>query len=60
MPSPLRGTAGRRELFRYPVLTGLDGPDVAIHARVVTGTADGPTLTLDVGFVVGRPRRSAS
>ncbi|MER6174344.1 succinylglutamate desuccinylase/aspartoacylase family protein [Streptosporangium sp. NPDC001681] len=46
MPSPLRGTAGRRELFRYPVLTDLDGSDVAIHAHVVTGTADGPTLTL--------------
>ncbi|WP_326640789.1 hypothetical protein OG884_37270 [Streptosporangium sp. NBC_01755] len=52
MSSPLRGAAGRRELFRYPVPTDLDGSDVAIHAHVVTG--------MDIRFVIGRPRRSAS
>ncbi|MEV4095655.1 succinylglutamate desuccinylase/aspartoacylase family protein [Streptosporangium saharense] len=46
MPSPLRGAPGRRELLRWPVLTDLDGSEVALHAHVVTGTEDGPTLTL--------------
>ncbi|MFI1196396.1 succinylglutamate desuccinylase/aspartoacylase family protein [Micromonospora sp. NPDC020750] len=44
--APLRTRAGEREILRFPVLTDLDGSELAIHAHVVTGTADGPTLTL--------------
>ncbi|WP_406074657.1 succinylglutamate desuccinylase/aspartoacylase family protein [Micromonospora sp. NBC_01638] len=44
--TPLRAPAGERRLFRFPVLTDLDGSELAIHAHAVTGAADGPTLTL--------------
>ncbi|MEU5949412.1 succinylglutamate desuccinylase/aspartoacylase family protein [Micromonospora sp. NPDC047465] len=44
--TPLRAPAGENRLLRFPVLTDLDGSELAIHAHVITGTADGPTLTL--------------
>ena len=47
--TPLRGPAGERQLLRFPVLTDLDGSQLAIHAHVLTGTVDGPTLTLVSG-----------
>ncbi|MER7130361.1 hypothetical protein [Streptosporangium saharense] len=66
MPSPLRGTAGRREPLRRPVLTATTEGEPLVAPTVpeeYRSPGDGvllPVHPYNFGFVIGRPREDAS